>query len=194
MTGNEAMTSNPGMTIAFGALIVWGVYRRIRRNIGRQPLRPARSIISLVILGLVSWMVVNYASANPNALLAFGGGALLGAILGVVGLRLTKFETTSEGHFYIPNTHIGIVLSALFIGRLAYKYFPIFLHGENSGGNTSGLDAQGHPLLFQSPLTVFILGLTIGYYFVYRVGILIHMRDKIGGGSPKPPAINPPSQ
>ncbi len=100
---------------------------------------------------------------------------------------------TSEGHFYVPNTHIGIVLSALFIGRILYKNLPIMLNGGNAGSNP-GVDAQGHPVIFQSPLTLLILGLTLGYYFVYRVGILIHMRDKIGAGlPPKPPVINPPA-
>jgi hypothetical protein len=186
------MTQPNAGSIVFIALIIWGAYRRIKRSIGRQPLRPVRSIISLVVLTLVSGLVLKFASNNTNALLAFGGGALLGAGLGIVGLRLTKFETTSEGHFFIPNTKIGIALSALFIGRILYKNLPLLLNGNNNTTN-SGVDAQGHPLIFQSPLTLLILGLTIGYYFIYRVGILIHMRDKIiGGGTPKPPVINPP--
>ncbi len=84
------MNAPPPGSIVFIALIAWGAYRRIKRNIGRQPLRPKRSIVSLVVLTLVSVLVLNFASGNPNALLAFGGGALLGAALGVLGLRLTK--------------------------------------------------------------------------------------------------------
>jgi hypothetical protein len=119
-------------------------------------------------------------------LLGFCGGVLAGAILGMVGLRLTKFETTAEGHFFIPNTHIGIALSALFIGRIVYKNFI------NPNGN--GVDDQGRPLMFQSALTLFILGLTIGYYVIYRIGVLIHTRDKIKAATPpKPPVINPPT-
>ena len=52
-----APTPNPGTTIFIGALLAWGIYRRVRRNIGRQPLRPVRMIISLVILSLVSMLM-----------------------------------------------------------------------------------------------------------------------------------------
>jgi hypothetical protein len=31
---------------------------------------------------------------------------------------------------------------------------------------------------FQSPLTLLILGLTVGYYLVYQTGLLIHNHDK----------------
>jgi hypothetical protein len=37
---------------------------------------------------------------------------------------------------------------------------------------------QNHPQPFQSPLTLFILGLYVGYYLVYQAGLLIHSRDK----------------
>ena len=93
---------------------------------------------------------------------------LPGALLGFLGLRLTRFETNAAGHSYTPNTHIGIALSALFVGRMAYRL--IVLNGATTG--------QNHAPPFQSPLTLFILGLTVGYYLVYQTGLLIHSRDK----------------
>jgi hypothetical protein len=147
---------------------VWGIYRRIRRNIGRQPLRPRRSIVSIAILSLISLLIIGTSFQNPRLLLGMGGGILLGALLGLLGLRLTKFQTTEAGHFYTPNTHIGVALSILFIGRMIYR-MPILL----------GAPAEpNHPQAFQSPLTLFILGLTVGYYLVYQTGLLIHSRDK----------------
>ena len=100
-------------------------------------------------------------------LLGLGGGLLAGALLGLVGLRLTRFETTAEGHFYTPNIHIGIALSVLFVGRMAYRFIVL-----------GGADAQNHAPVFQSPLTLVILGLNVGYYLVYQTGILIHNHDK----------------
>jgi hypothetical protein len=97
-----------------------------------------------------------------------GGGIVLGGILGMVGLRLTKFETTDQGHFYTPNTHIGIALSVLLVGRMLYRLWVI-------GDMT---EASHQPQLFQSPLTYFIFGLTIGYYLVYRIGLFVHTHDK----------------
>jgi NhaP-type Na+/H+ or K+/H+ antiporter len=160
--------TTPVGTILFGGLIAWGIYRRVRRNIGRQPLRPRRLIVSLVVFSLVSVLLFSLSLPFPKMLLGIGGGILLGALLGFVGLRLTKFETTEQGHFYTPNTHIGVALSLLFVGRMLYR---IWLVGGPS-------PAPGQPQLFQSPLTLFIFGLIAGYYLVYYIGLFVHTHDR----------------
>ena len=156
--------------IIFGGLIVWGLYRRVRRNIGQQKLRPVRSVFSIVILTAVSVLLVGMAVQlqMPKLLLGIGGGILLGVPLGLLGLRLTKFETTEAGHFYTPDMRIGIALSVMFAGRMLYRFWVI--------GNISS--ASREPQMFQSPLTFFIFGLVAGYYIVYHIGILVHARDR----------------
>ncbi|MGA2028658.1 MAG: DUF1453 domain-containing protein [Verrucomicrobiota bacterium] len=146
----------------------WSIYRRVRRNIGRQNLHPRRAIKSIVILFLVSLLIIGTSLQNQRLLLGFGGGLLLGALLGFVGLNLTRFETTDEGRFYTPNTHIGVALSLLLAGRLAYRFmmFPDISTKSN------------HPPPIQSPLTFLIIGLAVGYYIVYQTGLFIHARDK----------------
>jgi len=161
------MTS-PVVPVLIGGLFAWSIYRRVRRNIGRQPLRPRRAITSITILSLVSVLIVGTSLHNTNLLLGFAAGLLNGGLLGLVGLRLTRFETTAEGHFYTPNTHIGIVLSVLFVGRFIYQHIV--------AGNAAAVQNPAMP--FQSPLTLFIFGLTVGYYLVYQTGILIHNHDK----------------
>jgi hypothetical protein len=80
----------------------------------------------------------------------------------VYGLRLTKFEQTAQGLFYTPNAHLGIALSLLFIGRLIYRAFQIYL----SVGNPSLHDFT------RSPLTLAIFGTLAGYYVTYAIGLL----------------------
>jgi hypothetical protein len=156
------------MPILFGGLMVWGIYRRVRRNIGRQPLHPRRIAVSLVILSVIGIIFLNLARQQLPLLSALGGGGLLGALLGFGGLRLTRFETTAEGHFYTPNTSIGVALSALFIGRMLYRLWVF---------HDASAVAHGPPP-FQSPLTLFIIGLNMGYYFVYYLGLFVHTHDK----------------
>jgi hypothetical protein len=162
------MTSS---TLIFGALlalVAWRMYKRIRRNIGRQPLRPRRALTSIVIFGVFSMVIVYLSLHQSRLLLGIGGGLPLGVLLGLIGLRLTRFETTAEGHFYIPNTPIGVALSLLLVGRLAYRFMVI----------RDAALAPNHPPPMQSPLTFFIFGLMAGYYIVYQTGLFIHSRDK----------------
>ena len=168
-----------GTTAVIGGLFAWGIYRRVRRNIGQQRLRPGRITISIVIFSVISLLFL-YASIHDMRLLAgIGGGLALGVMLGFVGLKLTRFETTEAGHFYTPNTYLGIAVSALFIGRLAYKYI---LHSP--GGNN-----QVPPL---SPLTFFLFGLTAGYYILYYIGLFVHTHDKKPPVSATAAGVPPP--
>lgn len=161
------MTSPIG-PILFCGLIVWGVHRRLRRNIGRQKLRPVRITISIVIFSVASAALLFLSLGIPKLMLGIGGGLALGLPLGFFGLRLTQFETTDEGHFYTPNTKIGVALSLLFLGRLVYRFWAL--------RNDSG--AAHTPPAFQSALTYFLFGLIAGYYIVYYIGLFVHTHDK----------------
>jgi hypothetical protein len=169
------------LPILMVGLFLWGGYRRVRRNIGQQPLQPRRAITSIIILSVISAVIIVLSLSHHRLLLGFGGGLLPGVLLGFFGLRLTRFETTAAGHFYTPNTHIGVALSILFIGRMIYR-MPILLGAPAT---------PNHPEAFQSPLTFFILGLTVGYYLVYQTGILIHNHDKNNSGKK---TLNPADQ
>jgi hypothetical protein len=156
--------------VIFGGLMAWGIYRRVRRSIGRQPLRPTRSIIRLVILCLVSVMIILVGILLNRMILAgFAGGLVPGVALGFLGLKLTQFETTADGqHFFKPDTRIGLALSLLLTGRVIYRMVVL---------NDMSV-APGHPPPMQSPLTYLIAGLTIGYYIVYSIGLIIHAHEK----------------
>ena len=83
------MSSPPTIPILMAGLIAWSIYRRVRRNIGRQKLRPVRITISIVVLSVVSVLLFSLSLSYPQLLLGIGGGLLLGTPLGFVGLRLT---------------------------------------------------------------------------------------------------------
>jgi MFS family permease len=154
--------------VVVGALLAWRIYRRIRRNIGRQKLRPRRIITSLVLFGVISFFIIFAGLQYPLVLAGYAGGILGGAALGFVGLKLTQFETTEEGHFYTPDTRIGVAISLLLTGRIIYRFAVL---------STASI-APNHPPPMQSPLTFLIIGLTAGYYIVYYIGLFVHTHDK----------------
>lgn len=148
-------------------LIAWRMYVRVRRNIGRQPLQPKRMIARIVIFSVVSLLITASAFAYPPVLIGLAGGLLLGVPLALLGLRLTKFESTPAGKFYTPNTAIGLTLSALFVGRIVYRIIVL------SDGTTYN---PSSPEIFHSSLTLSIFGLTAGYYIAYYAGVLRRAR------------------
>jgi hypothetical protein len=162
------MPITPGTLIIplFAGLMVW---RRFRRNIGRQPLQPKRMVLRIVVLSVATLAVAAVSLLNVPSLISLGIGLLLGAALAFLGLYLTSFENTPEGRFYTPNMYIGLCLSALFVARLAYRVI-FFASAQN-------LKNPQAPALLHSPLTVFMFGLLASYYIAYSIGVLLRSYD-----------------
>ena len=155
-------------------LMAWGIYRRVRSSFGRQPIRSKRMVVRIVILSV---LVVGFGLSglyNPALLEGLLAGLGLGAAVGYVGLRLTRFETTAEGDRYIPNTWIGAAVTALLLGRVAYRFVVAGSLAAGDAATTAA--AQQHPQIGNSPLTLLVLGLTFGYYICYYAGLLVHHR------------------
>jgi cytochrome b561 len=146
------------------ALVVWRVYARIRRTIGRQRLTKVRPWITVVVFPLILALVLATSFVHPMTGAALLAGALAGVGLGVLGTRLTRFEATPAGLFYTPNAHLGIALSLLFVLRLAWR----FVVPQANGGHVDPQSMQ----LGASPLTMAIFGTLAGYYVAYAIGLL----------------------
>jgi hypothetical protein len=165
----EAMPMTPQMIgpLIATPLIALAIYRRVRGSFGKQPIRGKRMIARVAILGILAVLLGLSGFHNLELLEGLVGGILGGAVLGYVGLRLTRFETTAEGDRYIPNPWIGALLTVLLVGRLAWRFMVTM----------PAMDAahQG-PALGNSPLTLAVFGLTVGYYMAYYIGLLVHHR------------------
>ena len=150
-------------------LIGWSIYRRARRSIGRQPVRRARLWVRVAVFAVIGGLALVASLTNATLLAALAGGAVGGVALGFIGLRHTKFEATSQGEFYTPHTYIGLLVSALFIARIAFRFMAIYLAPQASAPSMNPFGQ------FQrSPLTLAIFGVLVGYYLVFNLGILQH--------------------
>jgi hypothetical protein len=149
---------------AFIPLIIWRVYARIRRHIGRQRSRAWRHCVAVLFFPLLAALLMLVPSADLTAKAALGGGLAGGVALAFWGLHLTRFERTAEGFFYTPNAYIGVGLSMLLVGRILYRMEQLYVA-------TSGTPATD-PSFARSPLTLAIFGLVAGYYTCYAAGLL----------------------
>jgi hypothetical protein len=162
----------------FPLLVAFAMYRRIRRNFGVQPWRPTRAWFRLVFLSLVSLMLLVAGVLKPQTLPAIGIGLACGAVLGYFGLKHTHVALVGGQRTYTPNPWIGGALSALLVGRLAWRW----THGGIAA-------AQAAP----SGVTFGIAMALITYSLIYIAGLMMQMKHLQAPAAPQSPASNPPT-
>jgi hypothetical protein len=165
---------------AISAIVAFGVYRRVRRNIGRQTLTATRQYVRMTIFTVVCLVLAFIQPLHPAGVAYIASGLILGAIVGWFALRHTEFAATPQGYFYTPHLYIGIAVTALFIGRLLYRMVLLY-----DAAGTAGTGMRPAP--DYSPLTLGILFLTASYYIVYCTGLLRWLRKAQQAASAKLP-------
>ncbi len=174
-------SSNLATTAAVTAVVAFGIYRRVRRNIGRQGLTAGRQIFRMVFFALLCAALALLHPLQPEAVAYMTSGLIVGGAVGWFALRHTEFEATPAGYFYTPHLYIGIAVTALFVGRLLYRMALIYPALSAAG--------SGHapPAPDNNPLTMGILFLTASYYIVYCTGLLWWLRAAERSSSAKLP-------
>lgn len=150
------------VSLVFVALIAWRLQARIRRLVGRQRLSRRRSAFTLVLFPLLVVLLAIAPHPQPLEGSYLFLGIVLGAVLGLLGLRLTHFELLPEGCFYTPSSHLGVALALLLVGRLVWRFATGALAGPVPAAPGGGL----------TPLTMLLFGALAGYYCTYTAGLL----------------------
>jgi len=159
------MSQSTLIMIAVALLVMWRLYSRMRRLIGRQRSRLWRHWLAAIFLPLLLALLAVGTLAAPDGLAALAAGTAAGIGLAWWGLRLTRFEQTAEGFFYTPSAHIGIVLTLLLAARVGYRFFTL--------SALAGPQMQQSMQSFgRNPLTLVIIGTMLGYFAAYAIGLL----------------------
>ena len=162
--------------------ILWRIYMRMRRSFGRQRVQPRPMAIRIGIFGLLGIGLLAMSARAPWSLAGVFVGAALGALLSLLALRHTQFEATAEGRFYVPHTYLGLTVTALFLIRLVYDFM---LFRADATLPSAGV---GPATFHESPLTLAVSGVFIGYYIAYYLGVLRRSRLPIGGAASAMPS------
>ncbi len=171
-------SSNLATTAAVTAIVAFGIYRRVRRSIGRQTLTAGRQYFRMALFTILCLILAFSQPLHPVAQAYILSGLIVGAAVGWFALRYTEFEATPAGYFYTPHLYIGIAVTALFVGRILYR---VALGYGIANGGTPG----PAPTPDNHPLTLGILFLTAGYYIVYCTGLLRWLRKSQRSASAK---------
>jgi hypothetical protein len=154
------------------ALVVFVIYRRFRRNFGRQLLSPGRMKYRIVILAVVGCLLLPTALRSGQYLAAILAGAAVGVGLALWGAERTRFQMYGGRLHYVPHTYTGIAVSLLFLGRLVYRFAQVYSGAHaSSGAHAANAADPSQPFaaasMVRSPLTVAIVFVLIGYYVCY---------------------------
>ncbi len=151
-------------------LVLFGLYRRVRRTVGFQYLVPGRIITRIVIFIALALVILASGVIHPISYVFDAVGLLLGGILAYLSARTTKFEMKNGRWGYLQHTWIGIGLIILFIGRLAYRFVEVSYEVGNihQYSNQNQMAAQN----FSDPWTSGIFMVLVAYYIGYYMYLL----------------------
>jgi hypothetical protein len=157
--------------LAWG-LVVFVLYRKLRRAFARQRVRPMVLVLKITLCTTVAILLAGSLALSGPGFLAAGplGGAL--AWLAVSRMRVEHED--GVGH-YTPKPLIGLTVFALFLGRLAYRL--ISLGPLSEFRDLTPTEMQAHMLEGQgNPLTRALLLLLLSYYACFFTGVLVRSR------------------
>jgi hypothetical protein len=140
------------------ALLIFVVYRRLRRSFGQQPLVPLRMQLRILLLLIVGCLLLPSAMRSASFLFAILAGVAVGVALALWGAAHTRFVRNADRLYYVPHTYTGMVVALLFIGRLGYRLVQVYGSADQSFTATS---------LVRSPLTIGLYFVLMGYYVCY---------------------------
>jgi hypothetical protein len=168
--------SPPAILAIAAPLVLWRLYMRFRRMVGRQPSHLWRhfcaTVLMPLLLAVIGWLALPF----DLALLGWAWGLVGGVVLAGFGLRLTRFEATPQGYFYVPNIHIGVALTALLVARLAYRAVVLYEGGSLPLTHSVVPGMAPHVaiihMMVTNPLTLGIISLRLGYAAAFAAGLL----------------------
>ena len=144
-------------------ILVWRIYQRLKAQMARQRSIMSRHYTGLLVFGALLLVPAAGMGERPLSLAALALGAAVGIALGIYGLRRTRFEETDQGYYFTPPMRMGVLVGLLLVARVIYLGIEVYM---NQGSN------QPNPRLSDSPLTMYCVGMTAGYFATFSASLM----------------------
>jgi hypothetical protein len=175
---------NLGGTVIFMAFVLVILYRRFRRNFGKQKLNPSYMIFRMTVLCVLGVLLLIPTFFSQELAVMTLIGAAIGVGLAIWAAKHTKFLRQDGVLYYLPHTYAGMVVTALFVGRIGYRIF-VMSQPRMMGGATMDMtpgmgDFGGFGSIYHNPVTRLVFFILIGYYVYYYWYVLHesrHLKD-----------------
>jgi hypothetical protein len=165
------IVSLPILVIALMPLIL---FQRYRMGSSRRLARPWTATLGMVSMTFSAiFFLLTAAVTNiwiPRALAYAAAGLGLGALLGGLGLVLTRWESMPQSLHYTANRWLVLAITLVVSARVLFGLYRSILFAEGSLTATSAISAFGIPLSLAAGAIV------IGYYLAYNVGVRWRIR------------------
>ena len=156
----------PLVLIALMPLIL---IQRYRVGTARRMARPWLATLNVALMIFSALCFVAGAAVTaawvPNAFAGATAGVAVGAGLGLVGLMLTRWESTAAVLHYTPNRWLVLGVTLLISVRVLYGLWRSWTVAE------TGVYGAPMVLAFGIPESLAAGGAVIGYYLAYAVGV-----------------------
>jgi hypothetical protein len=169
--GGKCMYQHLDKVIIIAAIILFSIYRRVRRNIGWQQLNTRKVKFRTALLLIIGLIFLAAGAFKPISLISDIVGILIGIGLAYYSGGMTRFEQREGNWYYRPNTWIGSLVTAIFIGRLIYRFYKLYSLG-NLSGIQSGQSFQNMSYVNGSSWTTGLLLIMFAYYVFYYIILL----------------------
>ena len=147
---------------------------RYRVGIARRPAR--RWILTINLLSLVlSTALFLWIAALSNFWVphTFGYslvGFSIGVLLGLLGLKLTRWEPAGRVVYYTPNRALVLLITLAVAARMLYGLWRIWHAWHTTGHDSSWLASAG------IAGSMSVGAVVLGHYLTYFTGVLFKMR------------------
>jgi hypothetical protein len=163
------------MTVAVAiALVPLGLVQRYRAATANRVARPWVATLNLAVLSFSLLLFLAGAAVTsiwvPKALSYSLGGVAVGALLGLLGLALTRWETRNERLHYTPNRLLVLAITLMVTVRLAYGIWRVWQ------GWQLGSDERAWLIQSGIPGSLAVGAVVLGYAFTYWIGLRRQMR------------------
>ncbi|MBM7567508.1 CcdC protein domain-containing protein [Paenibacillus sacheonensis] len=146
-------------------LVGYRVVKRVRSNFSWSQLQTRRLMFRIGLFSAIGILFMSQSGFSTISVVSDVLGILVGAALGVAGAALTAFERRGTGLYFKANAWIGSVVTALFVGRLAYRGYEMATM-SHEGGWSYSFNAGG------SEWASGLLLIMFAYYVVYYTLLL----------------------
>lgn len=145
------------------------IFTRYRAGTARRPARGWLATMNVYALAVSGALFLITAGVTtlwvPRTLTYSAIGMASGCLLGLVGLRLSRWEVTPHSLHYTPNRWLVLSITVVVTARIAYGFWRAWHAWQSAPDETSWLVASGAAGSMGAGAVV------VGYYLAYWLGV-----------------------